>query len=1261
MSDAKYLKVNTSIRTASNRNGLLKDEYGNEQAIIEMELPDNLFDDNRGPRVVDYVEMKPSKCQISMSETPICRLPLIKNWESNKISNSILSTAQLDIFPFTILRDNTIKPGNVFDESFIFPYYKDHKITIELMVDLSAHNSLFQDLILLEKYTINLSNQQTDVFSIMSPMFKQALEIAKFPVEVTKQLMNLFIPLNSSVRTHDNIVDIQSLVTLETILSNALQTALCYALTKIDLKYTIIYTDDETTGRTDLPSLTIPYPVTGTPTEVLFQKMEMVNNSISINPNAIKPKVRFEDNDFVISYDTTPFGKKIPILGNSSYVNTFENPPQLSLSTQIEELFYKPPLKRFYRYAVDGTNPTINFQLPDPMFVFGVFNIIGNKILKDTFTFLPWIKYNLLDLHISQKDQDIIPPPPPKFQVDTESYRIIGNNYTNDINIENATNTAIPCNYYRINPKTNVINAINPELAIHKIVIPLERDPNTGYWNPKPNQTMEVIAMNPATYSITPEQKIIWIEDPYEITQRFPLPSTSYISEDPTLVPGVTTTQSDHQTGTETETTKLPFSITSASFPYPNLTIQTRNISNSSLWVLEPRPRLTDEQLQQYPIQTGLIEWKQEFASPALQGFPALHNPLRIYKASDDLYYLCYFDQNWSQIQALVSTETSGFYENRTTTTTTVDYTKTTTTVTIIPQPPQNNYIQSNVYPNLKLDSDNDFYMLDASSTIVSLEGPEAVMSGDSNFKYKIETKTVEKTIQEEIDKSQSGTYIDYETKMYREIMLRPPESPPVDSFVRYQFAYNLYPDMCISDLGVAFPLQTLINGIKGVLHLTKPWKWFEKRYTNSLIYLFDFKNEFLSQRVLNKLKENGIGGGWDKVFDENDIVNRAIFYPPWMKKALSWGGYEVETHLTSRPFKTSSGSGDPEIISTTQGEGEPIIEYANTLPDGLDVGTHTLYSETSETTSHMLQPRSYSHDITEYFHATLKNSRGHIPWKRIHRNGLWSRIADELDPFPFLTDQFLVPDLGTIMNDYNFYDPDHHMKIYAFVGGFQASTPTTNSLYRPEKAQTNFSTRTATALFHVLVEFPIDYFECVLPQNNIYDPYAPYNSAYMFTYLGESVKRSEIIKYEKTITEQDPMYSGNIHISYRWKNLASLIMSPLQSLVLIISGVNTTNEIMPINTSNNDSNGNIVQTIPIIENYYSFASTLAQLSDELIIVKDDFDDTAKYRLPTKGGTERNLQFAMKYVTKDGQIHQLYIPPTGVFNLQLTFKIYYSL
>ena len=86
-----------------------------------------------------------------------------------------------------------------------------------------------------------------------------------------------------------------------------------------------------------------------------------------------------------------------------------------------------------------------------------------------------------------------------------------------------------------------------------------------------------------------------------------------------------------------------------------------------------------------------------------------------------------------------------------------------------------------------------------------------------------------------------------------------------------------------------------------------------------------------------------------------------------------------------------------------------------------------------------------------------------------------------------------------------------------------------------------------------------------------------------------------------------------------------------------------------------------MTSVFPIVENYYSLAQTLRDLHDELVITKDNFDVTTKYNMSIISGQDRVLKLSAHYITKNGNIYQIYIPSKGVFNVQLTFRLTYSI
>lgn len=142
------------------------------------------------------------------------------------------------------------------------------------------------------------------------------------------------------------------------------------------------------------------------------------------------------------------------------------------------------------------------------------------------------------------------------------------------------------------------------------------------------------------------------------------------------------------------------------------------------------------------------------------------------------------------------------------------------------------------------------------------------------------------------------------------------------------------------------------------------------------------------------------------------------------------------------------------------------------------------------------------------------------------------------------------------------------------------------------------------------------------------------------------------------TVDSPAPSLVGNLHLTYTWPNLPVVVMSPLSSIVLTLDGLKFTQEIQPINMQL-PTGSSLVQTIPVVENYYSLATTLRDLHDELVVTRSDFDSNPKYVVSPESIGARSLKISAKYIAKDGTLTQIYIPKNGVFNLQLTFRVSY--
>lgn len=139
-------------------------------------------------------------------------------------------------------------------------------------------------------------------------------------------------------------------------------------------------------------------------------------------------------------------------------------------------------------------------------------------------------------------------------------------------------------------------------------------------------------------------------------------------------------------------------------------------------------------------------------------------------------------------------------------------------------------------------------------------------------------------------------------------------------------------------------------------------------------------------------------------------------------------------------------------------------------------------------------------------------------------------------------------------------------------------------------------------------------------------------------------------------VTEEE-MITSTI-ITYTFHNVPSILMSNLQSLVLCANGINVLNQIHPINMKL-PQGSSLTTTIPIITLYYPMTDSITHLKDEVIVSKDDFENNALTSMELGSLTERAITFSLKYITKDGAMHDVTIPVDGVFAIQLTLGLYY--
>lgn len=128
--------------------------------------------------------------------------------------------------------------------------------------------------------------------------------------------------------------------------------------------------------------------------------------------------------------------------------------------------------------------------------------------------------------------------------------------------------------------------------------------------------------------------------------------------------------------------------------------------------------------------------------------------------------------------------------------------------------------------------------------------------------------------------------------------------------------------------------------------------------------------------------------------------------------------------------------------------------------------------------------------------------------------------------------------------------------------------------------------------------------------------------------------------------------------IEYTFSNIVTTQISPVQSIVVMIEGMNVITQKHPINITSYQGSS-LTTSVPILELYYPVPTSLASLHDELLIVKENFENAATTSVSVDSLKERTLIFSIGYITKNGELKKLYIPKEGTYAIQLTFGLYY--
>ena len=92
MSEYKYIKINTSVHTASNKATLLKNAQGDVEAKISLNFAENFLSIPKTD--ILSLDLETTRMQLSLRNMPICVMPLNKALVT---SAEFVSTCQLDV------------------------------------------------------------------------------------------------------------------------------------------------------------------------------------------------------------------------------------------------------------------------------------------------------------------------------------------------------------------------------------------------------------------------------------------------------------------------------------------------------------------------------------------------------------------------------------------------------------------------------------------------------------------------------------------------------------------------------------------------------------------------------------------------------------------------------------------------------------------------------------------------------------------------------------------------------------------------------------------------------------------------------------------------------------------------------------------------------------------------------------------------------------------------------------------------------------
>ena len=1145
MFNQEYVKLNTSIQTGSNANHLIYDEDGNIEANIELRLPDNMFVSTPQQKV-EKVTMQTSKFRLSMENTPLAQIPV--DAELSASTNKVVSTCKLDVYPFCLLKDNTIQPGVTELDKTPFPSYKNHKVRYNIRYFFSMES---------EPITLETEEVTANTLGYSYPETSLYYNIVKGcgALNISNHMLNLCASGNHErLVVEENMLLVKNIATLQQMLQEALENAITFASTEdfidinVDLIDESIITDETTPKPNKDLEVTIPDSPEKTACFWKYEKTDSPDNkNICSLKSACKPIVSLDEQSLTISYDSVAFNDCIPVIWNTAYVNTYEKPQQMTMDEFRNSVWTEPPPKRMYKYNVNTTETDYNYYLYEYANC-ACMNIIANQVMKDTFSFLPWIKVdvsNVDDIKIQKK-----------FHV--EIYNLIREGGVDNIwpyflcdstnPEENGKNCQLRNRHYTGHSRTSGLTDAQAGKVFEvwgedrSVISYLFKKPHTAdLYDYSARYDQQI---GPGA-NLTWGDNYVWTEgfNIEPLDQNYIIPTTDtqilreYDSYDTKLQPGDTVINEDFHEDTNNIFSAIPDDQYGIAFKtcYCVMDISQPISSRVRKWY------------PSVPIQGGWITPNTEFQlipSAPMEGIVYFHTAVddndydeiwgfwSIAK-SEELPQTPGMDE-WCQVSSVQKYAFSEKQRIRNVQTLTHENITETT---------GDKKLKKELIPNL-LDTSEVFYILDGTTAKVNI-GEQEVVKYNGKVKITDEiviTKSTNNTIQQ---KWRSGEYTNQKD-------------------IPYIFANDV-----LNYTGIYFSVPNTIT------------------FKNALVYMRIFDGDPDDPETPSTIV--------DSYVEKGDQINEGLLY------------------LYMSPVLLSDDSEGTYVNDENQPAPETNVTYTDdtTLTPGTTSTTTTTFSG------------------KEIINA---NQIGNGDLYQIYANGAWVNTRSVQVTHDADYDVYSrVPDTTPAYVHHTRAGPSS--TAYYIIATVWDITPGEATGYVNNGAGEK------------------------VPRTIVSNWLRTDDFRYLYTF---EEHKSEEVKTETISFDELSTYYGNVKLSFTWNNLPVVVLSPISSIVLTLNGIQVTQEMQPINITQ-PTGSSLTSTIPLIENFFSTASTLRDLHDELIVAKETFDDTARCTLARTSGYERTLQIAAKYITKDGKLHQIYIPPNGVFIVQITFGVsFYS-